>query len=401
MRPVAETSAVRVVAARCHVPAELTARLDALGLLPLDRDGSASLVAVQRLELVGFAHSRGIDHDLLVHALQEYGDLLQGFHDFASPPSEHADLAQAGAAVGLPPEIIAAIATATDMGNGQPLTRDDVEALRSARHALELGLPLDVLLQLLRVYADNLERLAESETRIFHDNIHEGFRAAGLTGRELMEATGALGAGLRDLVEPTVLYFHRKAWTRAQQHDFLQHLTEDSRALPSAPGAWPCAVVFADLSGFTPLTAAMGDAAAAQVLARFAGGVRRLAAERDGRVVKQIGDAFMLVFSERLDAVRWGVGLLRWCGDEHDFPPVHLGAAAGEVLFRDGDFVGSVVNTAARVASVSEPMQFLVTQEVLAGVALPGDVVAVPQSSLTLRGIPVPVPVSSVSAARR
>ena len=51
------------------------------------------------------------------------------------------------------------------------------------------------------------------------------------------------------------------------------------------------AVVFIDLSSFTPLAEAMGDATAAEVLERFSNIVRRSVGAFDGRVVKQIGDA--------------------------------------------------------------------------------------------------------------
>jgi class 3 adenylate cyclase/YHS domain-containing protein len=132
--------------------------------------------------------------------------------------------------------------------------------------------------------------------------------------------------------------------------------------------------MFADLSGFTPLTAAMGDHAAAEVLSRFAAAVRRVTAEHDGRVVKQIGDAFMLVFDDRRAAVLCGAELLAWCAREPRFPPLHVGAHAGEVLFHDGDYVGTAVNLAARVASTSEPAQFLVTDALLDDLDLPQDV---------------------------
>jgi adenylate cyclase len=275
-----------------------------------------------------------------------------------------------------------------------------VAALRSAREALDLGLPLPVLLQLLRVFVDNMERLAEAENRIFHDHVHEQYRAAGLSGRELMEASAGLSSRLLQLVEPTVLYFHRRAWAAAAQHDFLRHLTEDSRPLPSSPAAAPCAVVFADLAGFTPLTAAVGDRAAAEVLSRFGAAVRRVTGEHDGRVVKQIGDAFMLVFEQRRHAVLCGTALLEWCATERDFPSLHVGAHAGDVLFHDGDYVGAAVNLAARIASVTEPSQFLVTDELVRDLDLPPGVEVLALGARSLKGLADPVPVSAVRPSR-
>ena len=45
-----------------------------------------------------------------------------------------------------------------------------------------------------------------------------------------------------------------------------------------------------------------------------------------GRVRKQIGDAFMLVFDVAADAVRFGVGVCAAVAAESGFPAVHVGA---------------------------------------------------------------------------
>lgn len=394
-----ETS-VHELAERFGVDVDVVRRSSAFGLLPREPDGSYGGAAARRVSLLAFALRRGIDAEQLLAAMESYGDLFVSF-DAMGPTPTAQDRASALADVGLDEDTAAAISAAGGIEPGDLLTLEDIESLRSAKRALDLGLPLSVLLQLIRVFADNTQRLAEAENRIFHDHVHEQFRAQGLAGRELMEATASISTGLLELVEPTVLYFHRRAWAAAAQHDFLRHLTEDDRPLQSSPGAAPCAVMFADLSGFTPLTAAMGDQAAAEVLSRFAAAVRRITATHDGRVVKQIGDAFMIVFEQRRDAALCGVDLLDWCGSEPRFPPLHVGAHAGEVLFHDGDYVGAAVNLAARVASITEPSQFLATDVLLADLALPDDLSVRALGPLTLKGVAEPVPVSALASNRQ
>lgn len=388
------------LAARFDVPIRVVRRLADLGLLPQEADGSLGGGAARRVSLMAFALSRGVCEDDLLGAMASYGDLFVAFDEMGLTPAE-VDKATVRAEIGIDADLAEQITVAAGIHPEAPPTVEDVEGLRLAREALDLGLPLPVLLQLLRVFADNMERLAEAENRIFHDHVHEQFRAAGLSGRELMEATAGISTGLLRLVEPTVLYFHRRAWAAASQHDFIRHLTEDSRPLPSSPGAAPCAVMFADLSGFTPLTAAVGDRAAAEVLSRFGAAVRRVTADHDGRVVKQIGDAFMLVFDERRDALLCGVELLDWCAREPDFPSLHVGAHAGDVLFHDGDYVGAAVNLAARLASVTEPSQFLVTDQVLRDVDLPGDVAVLPLGPRAMKGLSAPVMVTAVQPTAR
>ncbi len=45
-------------------------------------------------------------------------------------------------------------------------------------------------------------------------------------------------------------------------------------------------------------------------------------------------------------------------------PEVRIGIHAGDAVHDDGDLVGQVVNVAARVTSVAEPGQILVTEQV-------------------------------------
>ena len=390
---------VHALAARFEVLPDFVEQVDALGLLPREADGTVGGAAARRVQLLAFALQRGIPREHLVEAMQSYGDLFVAFDGLGLTPAGEVDRAALLAELGIDEQLADQISLSAGVRPEAPPMVADIAAMRIAKQALDLGLPVSVLLQLLRVFVDNMERLAEAENRIFHDHVHERFRAEGLSGRALMEATAEISSGLLDLVEPTVLYFHRRAWAAASQHDFIRHLTEDSRPLQSSPGAAPYAVMFADLSGFTPLTAAMGDRAAAEVLSRFAAAVRRITAASDGRVVKQIGDAFMLVFEEPRQAVECGSALLAWCASEPRFPPLHVGAHAGEVLFHEGDYVGAAVNLAARVASVTEPSQFLVTDELLTGVDLPPGIVVEALGPRTLKGLAQPVGVSAVRRA--
>lgn len=77
------------------------------------------------------------------------------------------------------------------------------------------------------------------------------------------------------------------------------------------------------------MTEAMGDTAAAEVVDRFSDMVRGAASNFDGRVLKQIGDEFMLVFPSGAQAVGCGRELLLQAGDQQEFPGLRLGAHSG------------------------------------------------------------------------
>jgi class 3 adenylate cyclase len=204
------------------------------------------------------------------------------------------------------------------------------------------------------------------ESKLFHFYVHERLKAQGLAGDELLNATDAAGERARPLLEPTILYFHGKAWEKSVREDLVMHMAEEAGLTPASevPGELTRAIMFVDLASFTPMTEAMGDLQAAQVLDRFSAIVREAATAWDGRVVKQIGDAFMLVFQDARSATTCALEIELRSAEEPQFPAVRAGIHWGSLLYRDGDYVGSNVNIASRIASEAERHQILVTPEV-------------------------------------
>ncbi len=155
------------------------------------------------------------------------------------------------------------------------------------------------------------------------------------------------------------------------------------------------AVLFADLSGFTALTEAHGDGAAADIADRFS----RLASSvigGDGRVVKTIGDAVMVATADSRSGLKVAVALLHAVDAEPAFPGVRIGAHAGPVVERAGDLFGATVNLAARVAGHAHVGQALVTMPIASCVS-PHDGVRVRRLGSTyLRNVSQPVELFSV-----
>jgi class 3 adenylate cyclase/YHS domain-containing protein len=342
------------------------------------------------MRLIGFARDRGIDEKRLAAVVATQGDLLGAFEALSSPEPTPHTLEQAAAEVGLAPELMAALTEITGWDTAGLATSEDVEALRLLARAVKTGLQREPLLQLVRIYADLLDRLADAEVRVFHGYVYDQFRARGLSGRDLLAATESLGKPLLGLIEPAILYFHRRAWERANGEDLVRHLVEPPAPAPSTPGESIATVVFVDLAGFTPFTVAMGDEAAADMLRRFAAMVRATARRNGGRMVKQIGDGFMLVFTEPADAIGFGLAVTRAAAGPL-LPEVHLGAHTGSVLFSEGDYVGAAVNLAARVASASAPGQFVITESVCAAAGRVPDAVLTVLPARILKGLTEPV----------
>lgn len=119
--------------------------------------------------------------------------------------------------------------------------------------------------------------------------------------------------------------------------------------------------LFADLSGFTALTEAHGDEAAAAAVADFYAGVRRLLSDYDGGEVKTIGDAMVVRVTQAVSGVRLAVEIIDNVGRRHGALGVRVGVHTGTAIQRGGDWFGAGVNLSARVASAARSGEVLIT----------------------------------------
>lgn len=120
--------------------------------------------------------------------------------------------------------------------------------------------------------------------------------------------------------------------------------------------------LFADLVGFTTLTSERGDEAAADLAISFAQRISWLAGDHRARVIKSIGDAVMVRGEDPADAILLGMRIVEDVDAGDGFPPVRVGMHTGPAAERGGDWFGSTVNLAARVAASARGGEVLVTQ---------------------------------------
>jgi class 3 adenylate cyclase/YHS domain-containing protein len=336
-----------------------------LGLLDPPKGDSIG-AEFERVRLIRFALNRGYTTERLAAIVMTHGDLIGHFAErvAASTGEPVCRMEEAAAAAGLGPSDFASLRTASGLGDQPQAYQEDIEAFRAMTAALDAGIGIDVLTQILRVFAGGTEKIADGVNRLFHLYVHERLRAAGASGIELMQQTTAISDPTIPLLEPTLLYFNRKGWERALAEDMMLHLAEEATAPSEVPGELVRAFLFVDLSSFTPMTEAMGDVAAAEVVDRFSDLVRGGAARCSGQVFKQIGDEFMLVFPDGHCAAMCGLQMQDAAADEMRFPALRMGAHVGSVLYREGDYVGTAVNIAARVAAEATRHEFLATDAV-------------------------------------
>ena len=369
-------------------PVERLRLLRSLGLIGAEGEEQFAPHDIERIRLIHVLERRHIGLDAIARTEREQA-LLHSVVEFLFPDGRGRthSFSEAIDIVDLDPGVAGRLRDIPE--DDEPLDDCDLEMLRAAKVALDAGLPETALLQLMRVYADALGRVAEAEVRLFHFYVHEGLRAAGLSGPELLDRRRAVREHLLPIVGPMIRYFHRSGMVKAVREDMVLHLAEDrAHSAQTDSGAQlRLAIVFLDMSSYTPLTEVMGDSVAARVVERFSALVREATTRFDGRIVDRVGDAFLLTFPEPRAAVACALEIERRTAAEPQFPAVRGAVHWGDVLYREGGYVGGALNIASRVATQARPHEILVTAAARAEAGVLPGVTFAPLGTRRLKGL--------------
>ncbi len=150
----------------------------------------------------------------------------------------------------------------------------------------------------------------------------------------------------------------------------LQLWQAASEAQGRGRGDRPVALLFTDLVGFSSWALKVGDDQAVELLRAVADHAEQAFAERNGRVVKNLGDGWMAVVDDSADAVAAVLALQQRLDavDVHGHrPQLRTGVHLGRPRSVGGDFLGVDVNITARVAEAARPGQVLVSEAAAEG----------------------------------
>jgi class 3 adenylate cyclase len=121
------------------------------------------------------------------------------------------------------------------------------------------------------------------------------------------------------------------------------------------------AVGFVDLVGSTTLSLRLSMRELGAALGEFETRAADTITDFGGRLVKLIGDEVMFVVGDPRSAAQIALALTDAFAAHRVLPQVRGGLAFGDVMSRDGDYFGPVVNLAARVVKVAAPGTVAVT----------------------------------------
>jgi adenylate cyclase len=385
-------------ARRSGVPVSTLKRWAEEKVVPVRR-GRWTATAAAQARVVARMRERGYSLEDLKAAGRE-GRLAFGFTEelFTGEEGDRS-VAEVAMETGLEPELIERILTilGTPRERERPLGPEDVAAIRQCARALAAGLPLVAFLQLVRVYAQSMRRIADAEVRLFHLYVHEPMIRDGVPELEMAEEMGDLAADVLPLAAPLIEYLHTRYLRYFVEQDVVGHMETDSGldTTEVALGQVTVTLCFIDLTGFTRYTEEEGDIEALDLVENFVATVESTL-PREATIVKTIGDEVMVVSPDPASLTEWAVGFLERFPQG---PRPRVGIHCGEAVYRDGDYFGSQVNLVHRVVGRALAGEVLVTDRVAEAIAGRLGLEQEPIGQVSLKGFPTPTELFLVRAA--
>ena len=359
------------VARRAGVDPAYVDRLVELGILQPGQDDAFSQSDVLRARWVHGLEEAGVPLDGMATAVRD-GTLSFSYLD-ASAFDRFAEVSnttfrQLSESTGIDMDLLKVVREAVGFAEPRPEDRvreDELSVVSAIELQLSNGVRPLVIERWLRVCADSLRRIAETETDWWRTDVERPLLEGGMSTVQMLEAQADFGSRINPMMEQVLVAIYRGQ----QEHAWSQSALEDVEDALERAGLLtrlhhPPAVCFLDLTGYTRLTEERGDEAAAGLAETLADVVRRRSQEHAGRPVKWLGDGVMFYFPDPGEGVLAALDMVDGVATKA-LPPARVGIDAGPVIFQEGDYYGRTVNVAARIAEYARPGEVLVSQEVV------------------------------------
>ncbi|MDP6943567.1 MAG: adenylate/guanylate cyclase domain-containing protein [Myxococcota bacterium] len=155
-------------------------------------------------------------------------------------------------------------------------------------------------------------------------------------------------------------------------------------------------IVKTDIRGFTDRVATMRVGELDRFLAEHRDQVQHAMVQHGGRVIKNLGDSYLVTFESSTAALKACIQLQRDLagapGTETEAIEVRIAVTAGDVLLQDGDIFGTPVNTVARLEGETPAGEIYFTEAVRLNLN-PNEIVHEPMGTYRFKGVPDPVDV--------
>lgn len=348
--------------------------------------------AADRLALLRHLEAQGVSLEQMV-AAAEIGSLHAANTDERIRPGRTLSADAVAAEIGITTDLLRRITLAAGLRIEDDDYRDsDIETYGLfAAGAAIFG--EEATLQFTRAIGSSMARVADAAISLFVVNVEGPIVQEGGGATSLAQAADSAVDAL-EVIPALMAGFFR---VHMQAAISRQRIANNSS---SDPGLFHLAVGFVDLVGFTPYAQDVEPAELAGFVESFEARANDVVAARGGRVVKHIGDEVMFVEADPVTACDIALELVETFGGDAGVSP-HAGVGFGPLVARGGDYYGSVVNLASRIADLAVPGEVLVTEGVEQAAAdADGTLVFEPAGRRSLKGFAEPIPLWSVTRSR-
>jgi len=320
----------------------------------------------EEVDTVAALFELGVRPAAMRHAL-ERGRLADAIFDAVLDPERDArtvsprDIEARGGMPAIEVALLMQSAGLPAPGPDEPtFTEHEAEVFVEVGRLREVWTP-ELSLQVARVSGRALARIAHTQVQAFRLHVEPRLRAESRDSVAALTEVHWAFERLLPLAAPFLAALHRRLFER-ELADLAVREAESRAGATALPGAVDVSILFCDLKDFTAYANQQGDDAAVEAIEHFA---RIVTAEcrPGGRIVKGLGDGYMLAFPEPGAAVRTGWEVIER-HRESTGPGVHASLHHGVAVARDGDYFGTVVNVAARILAAARRDQLIATSTV-------------------------------------
>jgi class 3 adenylate cyclase len=312
--------------------------------------------AQARLALLEYLLDLGLSIPELVQADDERRILSVAALNRLRPEGERFTLSEAAARAGVDESTAAQLWRAAGFADARRHERrfstHDVEMF-AIFHAMSALVGADRVVQLVRITGGATASMAEAETALLRSTIE----APLIGSQDYLEIARSYVAMVTEMLPRLAAAID----TLHRHHLFsVGRRYSDAGASPSSTNTVDLAIGFADLSGYTSLSARLDAGALIAMIDAFEAMAFDLVAASGANVVKRMGDAVMFMTPAPGVACDLALDLVDAAANDPHLPPLRVGLAFGPVIVRGGDVYGPFVNLAARLCAVGDPGSIVV-----------------------------------------
>src|SRR3989344_5358357 len=132
----------------------------------------------------------------------------------------------------------------------------------------------------------------------------------------------------------------------------------------------PATVMFLDVAGFTKRTARSTRGSLIEFQEFFDTLTRPIFRDYEGRIIKKIGDAFLVVFKSPTNAIMCGMKLqntfIKYNSEHNNSKHINIRVAlhTGEIVLHSDDIYGDAVNTTSRIEGLTKEGNIVFSESV-------------------------------------